>query len=214
MNLQNETNHSSLIARYQDEANRLASDWGWLLFFGILYSALGLFALYEPFVTTLSITFTLATLFVVVGVIQLVQAMRLGRGGGALGRFAQAIIGIIAGVLIFRHPTAGVMGLGFALTFYFFVNAFGKMMVALSLRFHRGAGWMIVSAICSLALGIILLATFPISTFWMPGMFFGVDLLILGVSTVGLSASMRHFHKDLEVAATKVKEQQRPPRAA
>ena len=100
MNLQNETNPSSLIARFQDEATRLASDWGWLLFFGIVYVALGIFALYEPLLTTLGITVTLATLFLVVGVIQLVQAMRIGRGGGALGRFAQAVIAIILAVQI------------------------------------------------------------------------------------------------------------------
>ncbi len=208
--------HRNLLARYQDEANRLATDWGWLLFFGIAFMALGLFALYQPFVTTLSITVTLAVLFIVVGFLQLVQAMRLGRGGGALGRFAQAVIAIVAGVLIFRRPAAGVMGIGFALTFYFFVNAFGKMLVALSLRGHRGTGWMTVSAVCSLLLGVILIATFPVSTFWMPGMFFGVDLVILGVSTIGLSASMRHLQKDLERKRELPKPalDERPPRAA
>ena len=43
-----------------------------------------------------------------------------------------------------------------------------------------GGGPLLISSLLSIALGVILLVTFPTTSLFVPGMFFGIDLLFLG----------------------------------
>jgi uncharacterized membrane protein HdeD (DUF308 family) len=61
-----------------------------------------------------------------------------------------------------------------------------------TLKFPRW-GWSVVSGIVSVVLGILLLVQMPISAFWFVGFAIGVDMIMEGVSLVGVSTAIHHL---------------------
>jgi uncharacterized membrane protein HdeD (DUF308 family) len=56
-----------------------------------------------------------------------------------------------------------------------------------------GRGWLLLSGVASLLLGIMIWAEWPVSGVWVIGLFVGIDLLFYGWWLVSLALAARHL---------------------
>lgn len=182
-----------------EQLAQMGRKWGWFLIAGLANIILGIVAFSLPINSTIGLTFALGILFVVGGSLQVIHTIQLRNEVGNGWRMFHAAIGMVAGVLMLRYPGAGMIGVAIAMTFYFFVSAAAKTVLALGLRPHRGWGWAFASAVASFCLGAYIIATFPVSALWVPGFLLGIDLVILGLSLVGFSFDLKNVHGNIEI---------------
>ncbi|MGE0632798.1 MAG: HdeD family acid-resistance protein [Pseudobdellovibrionaceae bacterium] len=189
----------------REELSRFGRHWGWMMAAGIGYVILGVIAFSLPVLTTVGLTLAVACLLLASGVVQTVHAIRLRKERGAVTRFFQSLLALIAGVLMLRFPGEGILTLALILSFYFIVSGTAQWMLAMALRPEKLWMWGLVSSICSFALGLYMVFTFPFSAIWIPGVLLAVDLVISGAMLVGLSWSVRKIHKELEGTGPKLR---------
>jgi uncharacterized membrane protein HdeD (DUF308 family) len=127
---------------------------------------------------------TLVFLGAVTGIIAL--AVREPGWGWALAR---GLFAVIAGVLFLFDPGSAVIGLALALGAYFAVSGVMRAGLALAWRPAQGWGWMFASGLLGLLLAGIVLAGWPLSSFYIVGTLLGVEALIDGVAHVTLGAA-------------------------
>jgi uncharacterized membrane protein HdeD (DUF308 family) len=71
--------------------------------------------------------------------------------------------------------------------------ASGIMRLILALRMKQDTpwGWVAVSSVITLVLGLIILARWPISSLFVLGLFLGIDLLFAVASWIGIGLGLR-----------------------
>jgi uncharacterized membrane protein HdeD (DUF308 family) len=187
----------------RDDLGRIGKNWGWITGVGVSFIILGVVAYVWPVVSTVALTLALGWFFVVGGIVRIAQAIQLRNEIGTGWRVFDAILSLAAGVLLLRYPGGGMFAVAIAMTFFFFMSAVSKATVAFAMRPLPGSGWAFVSAIASLALGIYMIATFPISALWVPGALLGIDFIIYGVSLIGVSFNLRNLHREIDQTVSK-----------
>ena len=55
----------------------------------------------------------------------------------------------------------------------------------------KGWGWIVVSGIVTLLLGLIIIARWPVNSVYILGLFLGVDLIVNGVGTLMFGLALR-----------------------
>lgn len=175
----------------------IGKDWGWVLAGGIGFIVLGCLAYLWPVLSTVSLEFALGTVFFIGGIIDAIHCLRFRTEAGLGWRVLQSVAGLVTGILMLRYPLAGILGVGIAMAFYFFVSATIKGAVAFGMRPISGWGWALLSAISSFALGAFTILTFPVSSLWVPGAILGIDFVIYGVSLSGLAFELRSIRRNI-----------------
>lgn len=181
----------------RNDLARIGKNWSWLTVGGISFIILGVAAYIWPIASTVTLTLALGWFFLIGGVMRLVQAVQLRKDVGNGWRVFDACLSLAAGVLLLRYPGGGMLAVALAMIFFFFMSAVTKGSVALATRPLPGSGWAFFSAICSLALGVYMIATFPVSAMWVPGALLGIDFVVYGVSLIGVSFSFRKLHREI-----------------
>lgn len=176
----------------------MKQNWGWILAVGIALVLLGVFAFAWPVVSTLSLVYYLGASFIAIGLIVGFQSVMFISEPGSGWHLLHAAVAVIAGILIFRYPGAGIVSVAMMLTFYFLMTAGAKAMLAYSMGSKRGTGLLYVSAACSFLLAVYILATFPVSALWVPGFIFGVDLIFYGAALIGTSFDIKHLARKFD----------------
>jgi len=162
---------------------------GLLLFEGILFILLGCFAIATPVVFTFATDFLLGAIFLVGGVALLYHTFKTwGISGSWLSLLAALLTGC-AGFILLTKPVTGIIALTTVLGIYFLFESALKMSWALSFE-QKQKFWLIVSALISLALGLMILAGLPAIATWVIGLFVGIDFLFLGLMLVGFYCSL------------------------
>jgi uncharacterized membrane protein HdeD (DUF308 family) len=158
---------------------------------GIVAILGGLLALAMPFAASLAANFMVAGLLVATGIIQVFSAFEARRAKRFLPPFAMGIVSVIAGLVLFFAPMAGVIALTAVVTGFLLVNGTLKTAFAFRMREARGWGWMLTNGILSLLLGVLLFAGLPGNAFWVIGLFLGIDLLFYGATMISLILTAR-----------------------
>jgi uncharacterized membrane protein HdeD (DUF308 family) len=187
---------------------------GWMLAGGVITVVLGVIAFRSPVASSLGVTIAIGALLLADGVVRLVHAIRERRHQTGSSRFFLAIVSIIAGGLVLFYPGAGLLGVAVALSFYFFATAGSQWVLASAMGPNSGRGWVIASSIASFALGVYIIANFPLSALWVPGMLLGIELVIMGASMIGVSFRLRRFEKGVEEIHERIEKPPEERRAA
>ena len=166
-------------------------DWEGLIGVGTLFSILGVFALVAPVITSLGLAWLIGAIFLASGIALLVHAFRYLRDPGKVTRFMLAGLAIAAGLTIMRNPVAGSVAFTAVIAVYLLVSSVGRAVMAFEIRPDKGWGWLLLSSGISFVLGFYLIAAFPTASLMVPGVFFGVDLILFGGSLVSLALGLK-----------------------
>lgn len=171
-------------------AEDLRKHWKWLLAIGVVLVLLGLVALADAFAVTVASMIFFGWVLVIAGIVQAIQAFRHRQSGHLLLHTLNAVLSCVTGLLLLSNPLAGALVATLLLAAYFTVAGIFRIVAAA--RMH-GRGWILLSGIVTLLLGIMIWAHWPSSALWIIGMFIGIDLLFSGWSQIMLALVLRRL---------------------
>ena len=169
--------------------DQLHASWGWFVALGIAFIVLGAACILGEMAATLITVVVLGWLLLISGIVALVHAFQTRSWSGFLLYLLSALLRLVTGFLLIRFPLGGALGITVLLALLFIVGGSFRAIGAAKLRFPRW-GWAAASGIISVALGIMLLVQFPLSSLWFIGLAVGVDLIFEGTSLVALGSAL------------------------
>nr|WP_294847297.1 DUF308 domain-containing protein [uncultured Sphingomonas sp.] len=172
----------------------------WWMIGGILSIIGGLFALFNPMAGTLAATLVAAWAFILAGVLQIVAAFNVSGGWNKLFLILFGLVGVIVGFVVIGNPLAGAMSLTMAVAILFLISGVVKLFGAKDVKGTSAYGWVIVSAIASLLLGVLIFANFPVSAVSILGILLGVNLIFDGVAMIGWSNAAKRIEGVVQAA--------------
>ena len=101
-----------------------------------------------------------------------------------------ATLALVVGIAFLRRPGLGAAGLTLLLGSVLLVGGVTRLVGGIG-EHHENRGWIIANGVITLLLGLLILFGWPGSTLWVLGTFLGVDLIVEGVTFIGLGFPRR-----------------------
>jgi uncharacterized membrane protein HdeD (DUF308 family) len=176
------------------EREHLGKHWFWLLLLGILLILVGLVAIGHAFLATLASVIFLGTLFIVGGVMEIVNAFWARAWRGFWMHLLGGILYAVLGFFLVQQPLESAIAFTLVMAVAFFIGGLFRIVLALVERFH-GWGWVLLNGLVTLTLGIMIWRRWPEASFWVIGLFVGIDLVFNGWSWVMVAVAVRGLTK-------------------
>jgi len=165
-----------------------------LAFLGVISIIGGLLALINPFAATLTAAMLAAWIFLIFGLLHIVQTFRAqSRGGAFLWNLLIGLLMVALGLSLIFRPLEGIISLTVVVAIMFIVLGIAKLLYAFGLRPLPGWGWVLLSGIVSLVLGIMILADLPWAAASILGILLAIELLSNGVFMLLVGLSLRNL---------------------
>jgi len=181
------TNVSDFFVAGLEQVRR---SWAWFLVFGILLMVLGAVCVGKAQTATTFSILALGWVLAISGVLWFVNAFRALSWHGLFLYLLNAIIRVVTGYLLLRHPDAGAAGVTMVLASLFIVGGLFRAAGASAIRFPRW-GWTVLSGVVSVFLGVFLLTTWPTASTYFIGMAIGIDLIFDGAALIGFAVAIQ-----------------------
>jgi uncharacterized membrane protein HdeD (DUF308 family) len=172
-------------------------NWRWVLASGIAFVVLGFVALAFSVLTTLASVFVLGWILAFAGIFEAVHAFKIPRWSGFLFDLLAAILYVVVGALMIVRPGAGALSLTLLIGAFFLVGGAFRVVTAGIVR-PPNWGWLVVSGLVTLLLGLLIVSEWPASGLWVIGMFLGIDLVFSGTWLTMLALGLRHLAREIE----------------
>lgn len=156
----------------------------------ILFVILGCLAISGPQFFTLAFELLVGALFIASGIIQCIRLIQNRETTSFWTHLFVALFNIALGALLLFFPLAGIISLTYLLIAYFFVDGISKLYYAFELRNFPKWGWIFISGLLSLALGILILTGLPGTAFWTLGLLIGINMLFFGLALFCLAYNL------------------------
>src|SRR5262245_5068451 len=176
------------------ELQAIRGKWIWLVVLGIALIVLGTLLLGAPVIATLATVTTLGVLILLGGVMEAVGAFWCREWSGFFLALLSGILGVVVGLMLLANPIEGGITLTVLLASFLFVGGIFKTVAALAHRFE-GWGWLLLSGVIDVALGVLIWRGLPWSGLSIIGLFVGISTLFRGVSWLMLGFTLRRIPK-------------------
>lgn len=165
---------------------------GWLLALGIVLIVVGTFAVVVSFGATLATVLLFGWLMLFTGAIEVGYSFHQAKWTGILLHVVNGALSLVAGFLLVANPAAGALVLTLLMAMFFMIGGVFRIVTTIVMKLpHRG--WLLLSGIVTLLLGIFIWRQLPGAAVWVIGTFVGIDMLFIGWSWVMLAlAARRH----------------------
>jgi uncharacterized membrane protein HdeD (DUF308 family) len=182
---------AALEAKLLETRRLIADKWGWFLAVGIVLIVAGLAAIAFPFLSTVAAKIMLGWLFLIGGVVMIVHAFQAPAWSGFLWSLLIGLLYAVAGAYLAFFPLTGLLTLAILLAALFFAEGIMEILMAFRVRPHEGWGFLLLSGIAALAVGVLIAMDLPGSATWALGLLVGINLLFTGSSYVALALAGR-----------------------
>lgn len=180
-----EVNYNPFVAGIE----AIRRSWGWFMALGIVLTLLGIACIAFDVTATAATVAVFGWLLFIGGIFALVQAFVAGSWSGFFLYLLSALLRGFTGYLLIRYPTPGAEGVTLALGVFFIVGGLFRAIGSGMIKFPRW-GWAAFSGIVSVVLGILLFTQIPTVSVWFIGFAIGVDLILDGISMIGLATAI------------------------
>lgn len=160
-----------------------------LFWTGVVFAVLGTAAIIWPAVATIAVEVFIAWIMFVWGIVGCVAALALvSQDYRAYGVIAFGALTAL-GILLIVFPGAGGATLTLILAAAFLVEGLMTVLFSINLRPRLPNWiWMLVSGLCALVLGILILAGWPGTSDWILGLLAGLNFLSSGLALMMMSS--------------------------
>jgi uncharacterized membrane protein HdeD (DUF308 family) len=165
--------------------------WGWIVALGALFVVGGVVALFNVFAATFVAVIYIAAAMVVAGGWEIITAFQIRPWGRAVLWGVVGALTLFAGVAAARFPIFAAMSLTALVGGLLIVGGIVKLVLAYQLRDLSRWELIALAGALSLLLGVLILAEWPVSGFYVLGLFLGVNLLFEGVGWVAMGLAAR-----------------------
>jgi uncharacterized membrane protein HdeD (DUF308 family) len=186
---------ADLEMRLMESRRLIAEKWGWFLALGIVLIIAGLAAIAFPLMGTIAAKILLGWLFLIGGVMMIMHAFQAPGWQGFLWELLIGILYAFAGAYLAFFPFTGLITLALVLSVLFIIEGIFEVIMAIRVRPHDGWGFLLLSGIAALAVGVLIALGLPDSAEWALGLLVGINLLFSGWSYVFLALAGRRAHE-------------------
>lgn len=169
----------------------LRGHWGWFAFLGALLLVGGLFALSAVAISSVAVTIYIGVLMIVAGVFQVVLGFKAKTWGRLFWLLFLGLLYIAAGASVFSNPAAATAILTLILGVSFLVMGCVRLFMAFDLPTTVTRWPFFLSAIATLALGLLIVVGWPQTSVFTLGMFLGIDMIFAGASWLTFAFAVR-----------------------
>lgn len=175
--------------------DQVRARWVSFLLLGIALGLMGALAIALPVISTVATSLTVGILLGVGGVTHVVQAFWTRDWQGFLWNLALGIIQIVGGALIYMQPFAGAVAITMLVAVVLIVQGATQSALALRVRPHDGWGWLLLSGMVAILVGVLLAAHLPAASLATPGTMVGIALIFSGTAYVAIALAARRITK-------------------
>ncbi len=176
------------------ELRAIRGKWIWLVVLGVALIVLGTILLGFPVVATLATVTVLGALILVGGVAEAVGAFWCREWSGFFLALLSGTLGVVVGLMLLGNPIRGGMTLTILLASFLFVGGIFRAVAALTHRFE-GWGWLLLSGVIDVVLGVLIWRELPMSGLTVIGLLVGISTLFRGVSWLMLGFTLKRLPK-------------------
>lgn len=157
---------------------------------GIVLVLLGALCIVMPFAAGVWTVLLLGVILIISGISTIVHAFK-SRGG--VGFVVQLILGtlyVVIGAMLAFNPLEGIVAVTLIIGVLLLVDGLTRLVLAFRIRRAPGWSWLLGGGVLSLLLGLIIVSGWPGDSTWVLGLFIGIDLLMLGVTLIGIASAV------------------------
>jgi uncharacterized membrane protein HdeD (DUF308 family) len=169
----------------------LVHNWGWLLAQGLLLVVLGTVGLGMTIWLTLASVFIFGVFLVIGGGVQIFQTFKCKGWESLLWHGLIAVLYLLAGLSIMTDPLAASTLITLLLAGALIGIGAVRLIMAFQLRGLKNWGWPLVGGIAAVVLGTMILARWPVSGFWVIGLFVAIEMIFSGWSSIFIALAAR-----------------------
>jgi len=169
----------------------LRTKWGWIVALGVVYVIAGLIALGSIVAATVVSVFIVGIMMLIAGVAEVINAFQVKTWGKFLLWLILGALYIVAGFVTFENPVLAAAVLTLILGIALIASGIMRIFLGVSVREGTPWGWIVLSGVITLLLGIVILAHWPVSSLFVLGLFLGIDLVFAGASWIALGLGLR-----------------------
>ncbi len=150
----------------------------------------GLLATLFPLAMSLAVELTIGITLIAAALVELIHSFQCRSWKGSLVNALTGLIALLFGILFLTYPLSGIVSLTLLLGMLFFTSGIFRIAYAARLRHYDGWGWLMLSGVIGILLGLLITLFLPHAATWVLGVLIGLDLLFAGwwLITVSLSA--------------------------
>lgn len=167
----------------------LAQHKGWFKIAGIVLLILGFFSVLLPLIATLVYETMFGVMFLIGGIVLILQSFQCRSWRGFLLEMLGGVLYAGVGLFLLLYPVAGVFTLTAILAAFFLVQGAFRIVLALQIRNVKNWGWMWVSGLATVLLGVVIYGSLPASAGWAIGLLVGIDFIFAGCALVAIGAA-------------------------
>ena len=175
---------------FMAEMAKVRKSWGWFLVVGILLVLLGVLCIVKARTATAFSILVLGWVLMISGVLWLVSAFRTITWPIFFLYLLNAVIRGGVGYLLIRHPDAGATGVTMVIAMLFIVGGIFRVGAAVAIKFPYW-GWTLFSGLVAVALGVYVLANYPVTSTFFFGIVIGIDLIFDGAALTAFGSAIR-----------------------
>ena len=138
---------------------------------------------------------------VLAGVVHVFQAFKMNRWNMVIVQLLAAVLYGVAGFVIIQKPASAALALTLMIATFFMIGGIFKIISAFALQIAAW-GWILLSGIISLALGVMVLNQWPASGLWLIGFYIGVDLIAHGTYLFAYSLALHNARRHIGPIST------------
>ncbi len=189
-----DSSQTNLRKVIRHELGAIQGKWIWLVVLGIVLIVLGTILLSFPVITTLATVTILGAFILVGGGIEVVGAFWCREWSGFFLALLSGILGVVVGLMLLGNPITAGMALTVLLASFLFVGGIFKSVAALAHRFG-GWGWLLVSGVIDVILGVLIWLELPIAGLTIIGLLVGIGMIFRGVWWLMLGFALKQVPK-------------------
>jgi uncharacterized membrane protein HdeD (DUF308 family) len=172
----------------------LRDKWGWIVALGVIFMLAGVIALGSVLMATVSAVYIIGIMMIMAGVTEIVTAFNVKDWGKFALWMLLGLLYVAAGVIAFLNPFAAATILTLMLGVALMIGGIVRGFLAWHVReAGKPWGWVAFSAVITILLGLMIVLQWPYSSFYVLGVFLGIDLIFIGSSwlMIGLALKKR-----------------------
>ena len=167
----------------------------WFVVLGIVLVVLGFIALSSSVLFTLASMVFIGWLMTIGGILQTVQAFRFREWEGFFVNLLTGLLYSVAGFLIVIKPGVTAVALTLLISVLLMFGGVFRIATAIAVRLPNRL-WLTLHGLINLVLGTCILQEWPVSGFWVIGVFIGVDMICDGWSLIMLGLTAKSLSTD------------------
>jgi uncharacterized membrane protein HdeD (DUF308 family) len=189
-NFMSDLPQAPLSRSLRHEIEAIRGNWLWLVLLGASLIVLGLVALSAPVLASVATAVALGTLFFVSGMFEIAGSFWTRHWSGMLVVLLSGILTAVLGFLMVSSPIKADIALTVLIASVLLVGGIFKISAALSHRIGAWL-WLVLSGGIDVLLAVVIWQAFPLSSFVVPGVLLGINMVFRGVTWVMIGLTVK-----------------------